>query len=129
MYHNLKGVDGLIIPSISAFDLNLYIDSCLNIAPLSKNNKDQVLRIHSLLVPDTWYTEEEHQGVKVEVVEEWNKDAEVEEKEEEDDHGADPLDQKPDTRDSSEPKLEPYRCRYDSTCSVAFRSIKVNKLF
>ena len=118
-------MDGLIIPSISAFDLNLYIDSCLNIAPLSKNNKEQVLRIHSLLVPDTWYTEEEPQSLKVEVVEEWNKDAEVEEKEEEDDHGADPLDQKPDARDSSEPKLEPYRCRYDSTCSVAFRSIKV----
>ena len=136
--HNLKGADGLIVPSISSSDLNLYIDSCLNIAPLSENNKEQVLKIHSFLVPDAWYTEEERRRVKVEVdppvhhvkntsgqTREWNKDGQVDEEGEEDDHGADPLDQKPDAKDSLKPKLEPYRCRYDSTCAVPFRSIRV----
>ena len=142
MHHNLKEADGLIMPSISSSDLNLYIDSCLNIAPLSKNNKEQVLRIHSFLVPDTWFTEEERRRVKVEVdppsqlvkntsgqIRERNKDARIEEEEEGDDHGHVPLDQKPDAKDSSKPKLEPYRCRYDSTCSVAFRSIKAINCF
>ena len=142
MHHNLKGADGLIIPSISSSDLNLYIDSCLNIAPLSKNNKEQVLRIHSFLVPDTWFTEEERRRVKVEVdppsqlvkntsgqIRERNKDDRIEEEEEGDDHGHVPLDQKPDAKDSSKPGLEPYRCRYDSTCFVAFRSIKAINCF
>ena len=52
---NPKGSDGLIIPSISSSDFNLYIDSCLNMAPLSANNKEQVLGVHSFLVPDTWH--------------------------------------------------------------------------
>ena len=58
-------------------------------------------------------------------IREWNTDSQVVEEEEEYDQAADPLDQKPDARDSLKPKVEPYRCRYDSTCSVAFRSIKV----
>ena len=92
--------------------------------------------IHSFLVPDTWHTEYERQRVKVEVdppkntsgqIREGNKNAQnVEElMEEDDDIAVDPLDQKPGAKDSSKPKLEPYRCRYDSTCAVAFRSIKV----
>ena len=132
----MKGADGLIIPSISSSDLNLYIDSCLNISPLNENIKEQVMGIHSFLVPDTWHTElGERQRVKVEVdppkntsgqIREGNKNAQdVEELMEEDDDGVDPLDQKPDAKDSSKAKLEPYRCRYDPTCAVAFRSIKV----
>ena len=45
----------------------MYIDSCLNMAPLSKNNKEQVMGIYSFLVPDTWHTEGNRERVKVEV--------------------------------------------------------------
>ena len=132
---NPKGADGLIIPSISSSDLNLYIDSCLNIAPLSENKKEQVLGIHSFLVPDTWHMDVERERVKVEVdlpshhvkntSSQITEDAHVVDEDEEEDHADLLLDVKPDAKDSSKPKLEPYRCRYDSTCTVAFRSIKV----
>ena len=127
-----KGSDGLIIPAISSSDFNLYIDSCLNMAPLSANNKEQVLGVHSFLVPDTWHTEVGRERVKVEVDLPKNtssqivEDAQFMDAMDEDDHHVDPLlDMKPDAKDSSKPKLEPYRCRYDSTCTVAFRSVKV----
>ena len=131
-----KGSDGLIIPSISSSDFNLYIDSCLNMAPLSANNKEQVLGVHSFLVPDTWHTEVGRERVKVEVdlpghhvKHTSGQIADAIDQamdEDEDDHHVDPLlDMKPDAKDSSKPKLEPYRCRYDSTCTVAFRSVKV----
>ena len=117
----------------------MYIDSCLTIAPLSASKKEQVLAIHSLLVPDTWQTAEEgRERVKVEVdlpghqvkntfSEVPDRDAHIMEEDEEDPH-ADPLAMKSDAKDSSKPKMEPYRCRYDSTCGVAFRSIKVINL-
>ena len=132
---NPKGADGLIIPSISSSDLNLYIDSCLNIAPLSEKKKEQVLGIHSFLVPDTWHMDVERERVKVEVdlpshhvkntSSQITEDAHVVDEDGEEDHADLLLDVKPDAKDSSKPKLEPYRCRYDSTCTVAFRSIKV----
>ena len=103
-------------------------------APLSKNNKEQVLGIHSFLVPDAWHTEGNRERVKVEVdlpghhvkntSDQITDDFQAMD-EDEDDHHVDPLDMKPDAKDSSKPKPEPYRCRYDSTCTVAFRSVKV----
>ena len=88
--------------------------------------------IHSFLVPDTWHTEYERQRVKVEVDPPKNTSGkirenaqDVEELMEEDDHAVDPLEQKTDAKDSSKPKPDPYRCRYNSNCAVAFRSIKV----
>ena len=36
-------------------------------APLSSDNKDLVLAVHSILVPDTWHPERDTGIVKVEV--------------------------------------------------------------
>ena len=102
-------------------------------APLSSENKDLVLAVHSILVPDTWHPERDTGRVKVEVDNHGptlEGSGNVQSMELEEDaghhHHPDPLDTKPASQDSSKPnKVEPYRCRYDSSCSVAFRSVKV----
>ena len=102
-------------------------------APLSSENKDLVLAVHSILVPDTWHPERDTGRVKVEVDNHGptlEGSGNVQSMELEEDaghhHHQDPLDTKPASQDSSKPnKVEPYRCRYDSSCSVVFRSVKV----
>ena len=119
----------LCLPTITAHQFTSYLDSCLAVIP--GNRLEEVMVAHKLLVPSRWsHTQEDYlkveEGLLNDVNDNRQDDSEGEEEEqkigdqEDDDTKICP----PDIKEAKQ-KIEPFRCRYDPMCSVAFRSTKV----